>query len=44
MVDDITTIKVKRDTKERLDKLGAKGESYDDILVRLLNSCEESLL
>jgi len=30
-------IKVKLSTKDKLDKLGSKGESYDDIIVRLLN-------
>ena len=32
-----TTISVSRETKARLDLLGGKGDSYDDIIVRLLN-------
>ncbi len=26
-----------KETKERLDKLGNKGDTYEDIIVRLLN-------
>ena len=33
-----TTISVSRETKARLDLLGGKGDSYDDIIVRLLNN------
>ena len=32
-----TTIQVKRSTKERLDALGKKGDTYDMILERVLN-------
>ncbi len=32
-----TSIQVSEDTKERLTKLGLKGDTYDDIITRLLN-------
>lgn len=32
-----TSIQLKRDTKARLDKLGLKKDTYDDILTRLLD-------
>ena len=35
-----TTITVKLGTKHRLQELARKGESYDDIISRLINSCE----
>ena len=35
MVDPL--IKVKQETKTKLDKLGSKGDTYDDIIQRLLN-------
>lgn len=35
-----TTISVSRDTKSRLDKLGKKNDSYDDILGRVLDKVE----
>ncbi len=31
-----TTIVLKRITKEKLDGLGSKGDTYNDIIVRLL--------
>ncbi|MCJ7829173.1 MAG: hypothetical protein MUP81_05475 [Dehalococcoidia bacterium] len=31
-------IQVSQETKERLDKLGRKGQTYNDIIVDLLNS------
>ncbi|MFW6375582.1 MAG: DUF7557 family protein [Thermoplasmatota archaeon] len=36
-----TTIQVKKDTREKLKKFGHKGESYDDIIKRLMKYCEE---
>ena len=35
--DEITTISVKKSTKERFEKFGNYGESADDILNRLLD-------
>jgi len=39
---EFTTIGVRKITRDRLKKLGTKGEFYDDILVRLLNFYEEN--
>lgn len=36
MTDDTTTIELKKTTKAKLDKLGNKGDSYNDIIERLL--------
>lgn len=38
-----TTIAVRPETKLKLDRLGRKGESYDDIIQRLLSISEEEL-
>ena len=37
-----TTLPVRRATRERLRSFGRKGESYDDILRRLMEIAEES--
>lgn len=34
-----TTIAVKKKTRERLKKIGRKGETYDDIINRLIDTC-----
>ncbi len=36
MTDDTTTIELKKTTKSKLDKLGKKGDSYNDIIEGLL--------
>ena len=36
-----TTIQVKTETREKLKRFGHKGESYDDIIERLMNYLEE---
>lgn len=36
-----TTIQIKKDTREKLKRLGQKGESYDTIIERLLKYFEE---
>lgn len=41
MVEKTKTIRVAKDTKERLDKFGKFGESYEDILIRLLDRWNE---
>ncbi len=38
-----TTIAIKEETKSELKKLGRKGESYDQIVERLLKLSEEEL-
>ena len=35
---EITTIKLKRTTKALLDERGSKGDSYNDIIERLLQA------
>lgn len=35
-----TTIRLSRDTKARIDSLGKKNESYDDVLGRILDIFE----
>ena len=35
-----TTIPIERDTRDRLRSLGKKGETYDQILKRLMSSAE----
>jgi len=37
-----TTIRVSEPTKERLRKRGAKGETYEEIVVELLEIAENS--
>jgi hypothetical protein len=36
-----TSIGLKKETKDLLDKFGKKGESYDDILLRLLKEVKK---
>ena len=38
---DTTTIQVTRDTREELKALGSKGETYDEIIKRLIKIKEE---
>lgn len=38
-----TTLAVSPDIKAKLERLGRKGESYDDIIRRLLSISEEEL-
>ena len=37
---EFTTIQVKKGTRERLKKLGRKGDTYNDIITRLLKEYE----
>ncbi len=36
-----TTIQIDVKTREKLKRFGHKGESYDDIIERLMDYCEE---
>jgi hypothetical protein len=36
-----TSIRVKQSTAQRLSEIGRKGESYDQIIVWLLNHCKK---
>lgn len=38
---DSTTIKISKELKERLNALGRKGDTYEDIIWRLLKAFEE---
>lgn len=40
--DNPTTIRVTKDTKERLRKRGSKGDTYEDIVVELLKVAEKA--
>ena len=40
----ITTIRISRDTKELLRKMGEKGESYDAIIRKLLHEANWKVL
>jgi len=35
-VDELTSIKLRRETRDRLRSLGRKGESYDQIINKLI--------
>lgn len=39
-----TTIAISREVKEKISEFGNKGESFSDILERLLKSAEQRLL
>ena len=41
---DITTIPLSKATRDRLRALGRKGESYDQLLRRLMDAFEEKLV
>lgn len=38
---DTTTIRIETDVRDRLKERGVKGETYSDIVVRLLDATEE---
>jgi len=39
-LEDVTTIQIKRKTRDKLDKYGTRHESYDDMLNNILNELE----
>lgn len=41
---DLTTIPLTKPTRDRLRALGRKGESYDQLLRRLMDAYEEKLV
>lgn len=41
---DITTIPLTKRTRDRLRQLGRKGETYDELLRRLMDAYEEKLV
>ena len=36
-----TNVRLKTETRDRLKKYGSKGESYDDIIARILSIAED---
>ena len=40
-VPEVTTLQVRKGTRERLKTFGSKGESYDGILLRLMEIADE---
>jgi len=38
---EITTIRINKNVKDRLDSFGNKGDSYEDIIKRLMDIAEE---
>ena len=42
MAKDVTTIRVSTDLRDRLKELGKKGETYDEIIERLLRIAVEN--
>jgi len=43
MAKDVTTIRVSTDLRDRLKELGKKGETYDEIIERLLRMAVENM-
>lgn len=43
MAKDVTTIRVSTDLRDRLRELGKKGETYDEIIERLLKIAVENM-
>jgi len=39
-MNDITTIVIERETRDKLKKIGKKGETYNDIIKRLIENNE----
>lgn len=42
MVKDVTTIRISTELRDKLKKLGIKGETYEEIIERLLKIVEEN--
>lgn len=36
--EDFTTIRIKKSTREMLLKIGKKGETYDDVIIRIIDT------
>ena len=36
----VTTIQLSPDTRDKLKELGKKGETYEDIILRLIKACK----
>lgn len=42
--EDFTTIRIKKSTREILQNMGKKGETYDDIITRLIDIAKKYLV
>ena len=43
MAKDVTTIRISTDLREKLKELGKKGETYDEIIERLLKVAVDNM-
>lgn len=43
IISTMTTIAIREETKKRLDAVGNKGDTYEDVIVKLLDCCEEKI-
>lgn len=43
MAKDVTTIRISTDLRDKLKKLGIKGETYEEIIERLLQIAETNM-
>jgi hypothetical protein len=42
MAKDITTVRISTELRDKLKKLGVKGETYEDIIQRLVDVAEKN--
>jgi len=42
MAKDVTTVRISTELRDRLKKLGVKGETYEDVIQRLVKVAEKS--
>jgi hypothetical protein len=40
---DVTTIRISTDLRDKLKKMGMKGETYEEIIQRILKMAEENM-
>jgi SOS response regulatory protein OraA/RecX len=42
MVRDVTTVRISTELRDKLKKLGVKGETYEDVIQRLVEIAEKN--
>ncbi|MCJ7424946.1 hypothetical protein MUP01_11880 [Candidatus Bathyarchaeota archaeon] len=42
MVRDVTTVRISTELRDKLKKLGVKGETYEDVIQRLVGIAEKN--
>jgi SOS response regulatory protein OraA/RecX len=42
MVKDVTTVRISTELRDRLKKLGVKGETYEDVIQRLVEIAQRN--